>query len=64
MELQEVLADLLTVYTQAEIGNELGLNQATISKMRLGQIKSLKFNEGLKLMELHKGYTKKKKREA
>jgi len=54
MKWQSVLKDLLEVYSQEEIGKELGLHQATISKMALGQLKSIRFEEGLKLLAMHK----------
>ena len=61
MKWQAVLQDLLTVYSQETIGKELGLHQATISKMALGQLKSIRFEEGLKLLEMHKKWLAGKK---
>ena len=54
MKWQAVLQDLLTVYSQEAIGKELGLHQATISKMALGKLKSIRFEEGLKMLAMHK----------
>jgi len=62
MKWQAVLQDLLTVYSQEAIGKELGLHQATISKMALGQLKSIRFEEGLKLLNMHKKWLAMKKK--
>jgi len=62
MNLQKILGDLLVSYSQEAIGKELDLHQATISKMALGQLKSIRFEEGLKLMALHKKYLESKKK--
>ena len=61
MNLQKILGDLLVSYSQEAIGKELDLHQATISKMALGQLKSIRFEEGIKLLDMHKKWLAMKK---
>lgn len=56
MNLKKILGDLLKEYSQEEIGKEIGLHQATVSKIYHGRLKSIRLKEGLKLLEMHKKY--------
>lgn len=61
MSAQKMLNDLLAVYSQREIGEKLGVHQTTISKIIAGKIKTLKFDQGLALLAMHKKYLAKEK---
>lgn len=46
-------------FTQEEIGAHTGISQSTVSDLKRGRLKSIRYEAGTKLMKLHKRFQRK-----